>query len=423
MATADWQRIRLEIIRAEQPEEDDDGFIHFKNAEDEFRHYTEQQDRIDYAASPLSSSISFDEWRELQNFKAWERSKLQSQREAATNQLNLAPRLPAASGSKPLNELTAIFRAHLQHRFDQTKPGLKSKEDISEARFSQYGFALAHLNSKVGETHVDPIGEFHVGEKQLTEILERYRQICKDEMTASGWSGHWFNERMKTVRALVSYLAAKRLLSHEPPDIASLTEKYEIEANPKPIPLAILKAIWKAADDEFRGFMLLGLNCGFRQTEIQSLHHRQLKVISGKMSVVKLRGKTGQPIALPLWESTQKFIKKFGRGEDKLFSWDDGKTAIAVLYHRMKAIRERVGKTLPKAVEYSFENYRDTGASFFDTVNPMLTPLYLGQGDTRQAKQYVAAIEDENGTAILPMQMDKILAMFEEYLALPTYRP
>ena len=242
-------------------------------------------------------------------------------------------------------------------------------------------------------------------------------------MTNKKWSGHWFNERMKTARAMVTYFAAKRLLSSEPPNIAALTEKYEITANPKPIPLPILKALWNAADSEFQGFMLLALNCGFRQTEIQSLEYSQLKVISKRVCIVKLRGKTGQPIAIPLWDSTKSFIKRFGNDTGRLFDWSDGKTAIAVLYHRMKSIRDRAAQTLVTASDYSFEHFRDTGASYIDSVNPMLTSLYLAQGDTRQAKQYVATIEDEHGQAILPMQMDKVLDMFETYLQLPAYAP
>jgi integrase len=423
MAIADWQRIRLEIIKAEQPDEDEFGMIAFKTPQDEYEHYAAQQDRSDYEESPLSPSMSYDEWKEFHEFKAWQKSKLQSQMGVATNGLNVAPILPAVRGAKPFKEVAAIFRAHLEFRFKQTKPGLKSREDISESRFHQYSIALAHLDAKLGETPIDPAGEFHIGEKQMTEILSRYRQLCKNEMTASEFTGHWFNERMKTVRSMVSYFAANRILSNQPPNIVALVEKYKIEANALPIPLPILRAIWTAADPKFQGFMLLALNCGFRQSEIQSLGRQHIKLIARKTCIEKLRGKTGVPLALPLWRSTERFIAKFANEEDKLFSWEDGKTAIAVLYHRMKKIRERVGRTMPKANDYSFENLRDTGASFFDGVNPMLTPLYLGHGDTRQAKHYVATIEDEKGTPILPMQLDVVLARFEKHLNLPSYKP
>jgi hypothetical protein len=39
------------------------------------------------------------------------------------------------------------------------------------------------------------------------------------------------------------------------------------------------------------------------------------------MCVVKLRGKTGQPIALPMWQATQRFIKKFANPEGRLFNF------------------------------------------------------------------------------------------------------
>jgi len=74
--------------------------------------------------------------------------------------------------------------------------------------------------------------------------------------------------------------------------------------------------------------MLVALNCGFRQSEIQSLDRKQIRMIAGQTCIEKARGKTGVPIALPLWKSTQRFIAKFANAEGKLFSFEDGKTPL-----------------------------------------------------------------------------------------------
>ena len=143
MAMAEWNRIRIGIMKAEQPDVDASGFIIFKSDVEVTEHHAIYADRHDYDKSPLSSSMSFSDWKEFQEFKAWQDSKLRSENSGATGGPNLGSILSATNGAKPLKELTAIFRAHLKHRFAQTKPGLKSKENISESRYTQYGFATS----------------------------------------------------------------------------------------------------------------------------------------------------------------------------------------------------------------------------------------------------------------------------------------
>lgn len=151
LAQSEWNRERQKVIDADQPDVDGDGMIVFKSPEEEVEHYQFYQDRSDYEASGLSQEMSLETWREYQEWKAWKASKLQSHLQATLDGAAGPPPVPSAtSGSKPFTDLTAVFRAHLKYRLDQTKPGLKSKKDISEARYEQYGFALDHMDAKVG---------------------------------------------------------------------------------------------------------------------------------------------------------------------------------------------------------------------------------------------------------------------------------
>ena len=187
--------------------------------------------------------------------------------------------------------------------------------------------------------------------------------------------------------------------------------------------MPVLKAIWNVADAQFRGFILLASNCGFRQTEISNLTRSHIKVLARQTCISKLRGKTGVELAIPLWTPTQQFIEKYAKRDGSLFWWENGEDAIIELYGQMKKFREKVGKTMKEALDYSFEHFPDTGASFMDSINPMLTPLYLGQKDARQVKRYVAPIENEKGDVIVPMQLHQVLAEFQKYLDLPAYEP
>ncbi|HZZ43141.1 MAG TPA: site-specific integrase [Tepidisphaeraceae bacterium] len=421
IATAEWTAIRADIIRAERVHNangDGMGFVGFKSADDEHRYALGVQARAWAADEIISATVATDEWAE---FQEWRRLKAESTgANAATSATS------ATSPTRPMlrrfSELTAIFRAALDARLSATKEGMKLKGDISKARHTQYVYALAHMDSVVGETAIEPSGDYQLSAARMAVILGTYRTKCETEMAASEFSGHWFNERMKTARMLATYLHQHGLLDALPSNIERMTEKYRIEANPKPIPLDVLKAIWGAADEQFKGFMLLALNLGFRQTEIASIERKHVKVIGGQLCIEKRRGKTGVPLAIPLWKSTHRFIEKYGAVGGRLFLFDDEpthKSAIDALYHRMVKVRNKASKSVATAKDFSFENFRDTGASFIESINPMLTPLYLGQSDTRNAKWYVGQIANGDGHAVVPMQLDKALAEFEKYLSLP----
>ena len=142
------------------------------------------------------------------------------------------------------------------------------------------------------------------------------------------------------------------------------------------------------------------MNCGFRQTEISNLtvaHQRWQANLH-----LKTAWKTGVELAIPLRTPTQFFIEKYANREGSLVWRENGEDAIIELYGQMKKFRQRAGKKMTEALDYSFEHFRDTGASFIDSINPMLTPLYLGQKDARQVKRYVAPIQDEKGDVNRP---------------------
>ncbi len=351
-----------------------------------------------------------------------QQDELERQANALVRNEKVTP--PIITTSKPFSDLTAIFKAHLDFRLKSTVNGLKSAEDISEARYKQYFYALEHMNKVVGDTECDPSGTFRIVEHQLSSILDAYRTACRAEMVKKSFSGHWFNERMKAGRMLVSFLVANRLATAAPPNISSLTEKYGIEPNPMPIPLPILKAFWKNADSRFQCWMLMALNFGFRQTEIGKLDRKHFRKVGGVNCVEKYRNKTGIPIVIPVWKETEAAMAKHCEKTGPLFLWNSTKSTapIEAIAYQMNKIRSVVVEAMPEAKDYSFENFRDTGLSCIHSINPMLDALYLGHKNTTHSKFYAGEIRNEKGEAIIPMQMDVVIERLRKYLDLPVPR-
>lgn len=326
---------------------------------------------------------------------------------------------PAALSPKSFSDLIETFKLHLKSRFEGTKPGLRSKENLTSDRYEAHLRSLKHLAEMVGKEMVEPMGEFHIGELRLSQILSRYRELIKTEVGKPKRSGYWANELFTTARLFTTFLANSRMLSATPPNIAALTARYQMEGKAKPMPKEIVLALFNAADEIEKAYILLSLNCGFRNAELAIFDRSQIKTIAGRVCVEKRRGKTGVPLAIPLWKSTQDAIAKVGNAKGLVFTTSKGfplvhgKTdSVATRYNRL---RKEAIKTLPEVKDYCFENFRDTGASWLNGINPMLTPLYLAQQIKGEVKCYVGLLKGE--TAI-PQNLGEALDGFGEYLGL-----
>jgi integrase len=376
--------------------------------------------RLEFEESSVAKIISFRAYKDLRSYILICANHTAVEREIDSI-MSGVPLTPAekisAAARKPFSELLDFFISYLGQRLANTKPGLKKKgETLSMERHDEYVRCAEHMKKLVGDTQTDRVGEFHILEKPYSLILDAYKMSCEKEMTKGdgkkSWSGSWFNERMKTARMITSVLLKHRMLSALPPNIEELTSKYTLEPNPKEIPLDILKAMWKAADDEYKGYMLVALNLGFRQKEISSLEFKHIRKIGGEMCIVKKRGKTGADVAIPLWKSTLKFMMK-GNKTGRLFTSSKGTPLhhgnTDTLYARMLTVRSKD----KRFDEYSFENFRDTGAEFMDGVNPLLTALFLANGDKRQARSYVGGKKVDMK---IPQNMAQALEAFRKYL-------
>lgn len=378
--------------------------------------------REEYESSPFADRMSLDNYLDWLDFQ-----------EARRRQQPQSPVAPGAklvpTGPTPFTNMLSAFQVSLKLAHEGTLRGLDDDEGMGKSRMAQYQFSIAHMKSVVGEVVCEPLGPYAISELQLEGVLEKYRGHCKKEVAEyqkqgkTGRSGHWFNEKMKAARKLATFLADHRLCNGIPARIKPITKKFKVKAKAHPIPLPVLRAIWKVAEDKFKTYMLIALNLGFRQTEISLLDWDAQHVVieAGKVIVDKDRGKTGVPIKIPLWSITHRYIKRHANKKGKFFEFEGAaeKAAIECIGKRWKNLTRRAAATEPEAKNFHFENLRDTGASFLRTQNPFLVPLYLGQATRGDAAMYISEVKDEKGRGIVPMYLDKALEKFLAYLKLP----
>ena len=433
LATAEWWALKAEIVRKEAAKADERNPFPEYTAEEEREHAILMNKHYDYQDSGLADKLSFQDYLAFQDFLAFRNS--QPSLVLAAEPIAQLP----TSTTQPFSFLLDVFRAYVQQRHDNTdKTGtLKSNEDMGRDRYNAYMLSLKYIESVVGSEAVTPFGEFKIAEAAYSKILSKFRATALKEREARQrraeaenaknpkgkqkptTSGHWFNEHMKTLRLLTSYLADNRLVSATPPNIESLTGRFSMEATAKPMPPHVVRAFLEGAKDEVRAWILLAVNCGFRQAELATLKREHLKVVAGRLCVTKARGKTGIQYAIPLWPETIKAIEQHGHKEGLLFTNTVGRPLVVGssdhVYQRFVTVRNRIKGKTPEAVNFNFEHFRDTGSSFIDSVNPSLTSLYLGQADGRMAALYVANVD---GEVKIPQNLGDALDKFRVHLGL-----
>ena len=88
---------------------------------------------------------------------------------------------------------------------------------------------------------------------------------------------------------------------------------------PHPFTLEEIRALWKTANERHKFgrygkrnalFILLGLNAGFRSTDIATLEHAHLVEYRGATCIQRGRNKTGSPQISRLWPLTASLLKE-----------------------------------------------------------------------------------------------------------------
>jgi hypothetical protein len=404
------------------------------DSEEEYKAVLNRQTRrFEYEDCPVRDKLSFQEYCAFVDFLNFNRNRTFNEAQAELviegHPLTDGPSSSLSKGEKPFSDLLEVWRQSLKITQAGTIKGMDDGQGMGKSRLEQYEYSINHMVKTVGKELCEPLAAYHVSELQLESILTKYRAECKKQVAEAkearrrGRGIHWFYEKMKASRKLTTFLVGERLCNGTPAGIKICTKKFKIKSKALAIPLPILRAFWKEADSIFRTYMLLALNFGFRQTEIDLLNwdDGHVQVVAGRTVVDKDRNKTGVKITIPFWKKTLFNINQNAQASGKFFFFEgtDEKAAIECIGKRWNKLRLRVMKSQPEAKSYCFENLRDTGASYLQTINPFLVPFYLGQTTKGDAAKYLGEIKDEKGVPIVPMFLDDALDKFEAYLNLP----
>lgn len=195
-----------------------------------------------------------------------------------------------------------------------------------------------------------------------------------------------------------------------PRNLRTVLKAAPVDRGGKPIPLADLRKLWDAADPQMRCFICLGLNCGFKNSDVSAL--RRDEVINGR--VIKRRGKTGVPMNYKLWGVTQRLIEQTGNREgDLLLTCQNGEPLTqqdrCMLGRRFGELAKSVG------VQATFSQLRDNGADAIRAytmrqgrIDPALVQIYLAHKDSSTASFYVSNDPHAMETAALDRALEAI---------------
>jgi hypothetical protein len=268
-----------------------------------------------------------------------------------------------------------------------------------------------------------------------TNIMAKWKKYAEsrtDETTGTGLADH--DAAIKFIRTLMQWAWINSHLEGMPRNLGELTQKYDVKRpGAESIPLPDLHKLYRAAADDMRAWMLLGLNAGYYGKDVALLTGKMI----GPVHLDHWRNKTINTapvnVKYKLWGITRKMIERSRTETDpNSVVWKTRKGHS--LIHFKKESRKR-GKTtvigqqfakLCKACElvkpdgkpkYNFTNLRDTGTTMVEKIDRAFSDLYDAHKDERMANLYV------DGKMMDTTAFDKVIDELEKRLAMPKVEP
>lgn len=292
-----------------------------------------------------------------------------------------------------------------------------ARENLSDGRYAAYAIYGEHFKKAVGDMKWDG------AEAACAAIIKVYREQCEKLLHEGANKPNTFNERMKTVRAFVTWADENYQLDRVPRAITKLTSKFAYAPSAKAISVSTIKIIWENANDNMKAYIALALNCGYYAIDIAVLQADDIR--DGR--IVRNRNKTGVPTNYKLWDVTRKLIAKVGNKEGSVFLGENGnilvrhsgKTRIDAIADRwdrlLRKLTEGEEKKLqPEEADFSFTNLRDTSTTFVEDKDPSLSDTFDAHTDRRQAKYYI----DPTALQHRQAKLDAVIADLERFYGL-----
>ena len=253
----------------------------------------------------------------------------------------------------------------------------------------------AHIRSI--KTNLLPLVEYLLEEGLQTtadldaheHIWGAYRDDLVEQRQTLSRSAAWLKARLRTAKLWAEWLVERGFLARMPRSIGRSWNRAGSDA-PSPTFLTIreCRAVFAAADARLKLAVALGLNAGYRASDLQSLRQEHIDLTNGE--IVRQRNKTGSAQRHKLWKVTACLLQEACASGGEPF--ERGWSNIA------KETTELIDDAIPNNTEESpagrrtSKSLRSTGAQVIEEVTggtmPHVVSQWLAHGDKRLAKHY-----------------------------------
>lgn len=264
------------------------------------------------------------------------------------------------------------------------------QESLREA-----GRSTAHIRSV--KTNLSPLVEYLSEEGLQTtadldaheHIWGSYRDDLVEQRQTDSRSAAWLKARLRTAKLWAEWLVERGYLAKMP---RSIGRSWNRAGSDKPSPTflttAECRAMFFAADPRLKLAVALGLNAGYRASDLQSLRLEHIDLTTGE--IVRQRNKTGSAQRHKLWAVTVSLLRDICSADREPF--ERGWSNIA------KVTTELIDSVIPdntddaSAGRRTSKSLRSTGAQVIEEVTggtmPHVVSQWLAHGDKRLAKHY-----------------------------------
>ena len=222
-------------------------------------------------------------------------------------------------------------------------------------------------------------------------ILSEYREVVIEERNEEEYSAAWAKARLDKARLFCEYLVERQYLSQLPRGIGRHWSNVGKDLpSPTFLSVAECRQVWESASSRVKLAIALGLNCGYRQSDLLTLRVDEVNLEAREIR--RQRNKTGAAQVHMLWEPTRAMLEEAIQIADGPLVLPRGWSNISreVSKHIKSVLDEQDGKEKRTA-----KSLRSTGAQMIETVlghsMPHVVDQFLAHTDKRMAKHYRTA--------------------------------
>jgi integrase len=295
--------------------------------------------------------------------------------------------------------ITDLVTEYLETRYLMVL--LRENKGVRRGGLSRGSYSSDYYRLQNFLRHCKNCSKTQVSSIVTADFLRDYRNKLHKAVAGNRQSPEDAKHHLRTVKALLMWALNEEFVDYLPRNLLSKDfAKLDIKPpDPQHFSLEQIRSLFAAANPRMRLYILLGLNCGYTQSDIASLTHAMVDLDNGYIR--RDRQKTGVQSEHKLWPVTQDLLKQFATKQDTggpLLLNSHGR----VLYEETRKDDGRVTKKdtiggafakLRKSltIPFSFKHLRKTGANLIEKQyqeHPHLAKLFLSHETQGVQKHY-----------------------------------